>query len=172
MRAGISRTTIAVLLLAGAALAACSRTDEASAIAALIAEGVEQAQAHDLGGLEDLTTADFIAEPGSYPWAEAKRFVFLGMKRYGNFRIHYPQPSIDVSEDRRRATATVHFLIVDKERPFPELQQLYDDPVGWLAAVNSRADLYTLALELRSDDGDWRVYRARLTRFSGLQGEH
>lgn len=164
-------STCLALALLSVVLAACSRTDEEAAIRQLIAEGAQRAEAHDLGGLMALSTEDFVAEPGPYPRTEAKRFLFVGLKRYGNFRIHYPRPAITLSEDRRQATATLHFLIVNRDRLFPELEVLYDDPAGWLAAVDANADLFTLALDLRGAGEDWQVRRARLTRFAGLRGD-
>lgn len=164
------RAVVVCLVSLCLSLAGCSRVDEAQAIQQLIADGVQKAQAHDLSGLKELVAGDFIAEPGDYPWAEAKRFVFLGMKRYGNFRIHYPRPSLEIAEDRRHATATVHFLIVNKERLLPGLKKFSDDPSGWLTAVGDNADLYTLTMNLREDDGDWFVYRAQLKHFAGLRG--
>ncbi len=157
------------LVLLVMALSACTRSDEETAIQELIASGVKYAEAHDLGGVLDLSTDDFLAEPGNYPRNEAKRFLFVGMKRYGNFRIHHPRPSITLAENRRQASATLHFLIVNKEQLFPALETLRDDPVGWLAVVDANADLFTLAMELRVESGDWRVSRAKLTRFAGLQ---
>lgn len=149
-------------------LAACSSTDEETAIQRLIDAGVTLAEAHDPGGMMDLTSDDFIAEPGAYPRTEAKRFLFVGLKRYGNFRIHHPRPSITVAADKQQATATLHFLIVNKEQRFPELQVLYDNPIEWLAAIDDSADLFTLVMQLRRDDEEWRVLRAKLTRFAGL----
>lgn len=157
------------LVLLVMTLSACSRTDEETAIQELIASGVKHVEAHDVGGVMDLATDDFLAEPGNYPRNEAKRFLFGGMKRYGSFRIHHPRPSITLAENRRQASATLHFLIVNKEQLFPTLETLRDDPVGWLAAVDANADLFTLSMELRMESGDWRVYRAKLTRFAGLQ---
>lgn len=162
---------LGVWMLVSLALAGCSQTDDETAIRALIAEGVQFAEAHDLGGLMDLTTDNFLAEPGALPRTEAKRFVFVGMKRYGNFRIHHPRPSIEVADNRQQATATLHFLIVNKEELFPELEQLANDPLGWLAAIDKNADLFTLSLKLLRKDDEWRVQRAKLTRFAGLQGQ-
>lgn len=159
---------LGVFLLIGM-VTGCSSTDEETAILELIALGVQRAEAHDLGGLMDLSTEDFLAEPGGYPRTEAKRFLFVGMKRYGNFRIHHPRPSIELTADKRQATATLHFLIVNKEQLFPGLETLGDDPAGWLAAVDANADLFTLSMLLRAEGGDWRIFRAKLTRFAGLQ---
>lgn len=150
--------------------AGCSKTDDSLAIQRLIEEGVILAEAHDLSGLMDLTSDAFIAEPGSYPWKEAKRFLFVGMKRYGNFRILHPQASIAMDKDKLHARATLHFLIVRKEQTVPGLKDLYNDPLGWLQVVDRNADLFTLSLSLRLEGRDWLVHRAKLTRFAGVTG--
>ncbi len=49
------------------------------------------AEAHDLGDLMDLTREDFRADPGARGRTEAKRILFAGFKRYGNFRLRYPR---------------------------------------------------------------------------------
>lgn len=148
----------------------CSSTDDEAAIHALIQEGVERAEAHDLGGLVDLTSEGFVAEPGNHPRREAKRFLFVGLKRYGNFRIHHPKPSITLEENGQRAAVSLHFLIVNRDQIIPGLEGLYEDPLGWVQALDRNADLFTLSMKLSREEGDWRVYRARLTRFAGLQG--
>ncbi len=150
--------------------AGCSKTDEEAAILELIQEGAGLAEAHDLGGVVDLTTDSFVADPGGFPRREAKRILFVGFKRYGNFRILYPQPSITLDESKQHASATLHFLVANKQQVIPDLEGLYDNPSQWFAALDKNADLFTLTMNLQLISGDWRVHRAKLTRFAGLQG--
>ena len=136
----------------------------------MIEQGGRLDEAHDLSGLQELTSEYFLAEPGNHPWEEAKRGLFIGMKRYGNFHILHPQPSVTVEENKQRAKTTLHFLIIDRDQTIPGLDELYDNPVVWLETIDKSADLYTLSLLLRLEDGEWLVQRAKLTRFGGLQG--
>ncbi|GAB4355718.1 MAG: hypothetical protein Kow006_22310 [Gammaproteobacteria bacterium] len=160
---------VAWLFVTVVGLSGCSTPDEEAAIHELIGEGVARAEAHDLGGLADLVSEGFTADPGGLPWRDAKRLLFVGMKRYGNFRILHPKPSIELEEHGQRAEAVVHFLVVNRDRILPELEGLHEDPGGWLRALDRNADLFTLAMQLSRESGEWRVYRARLTRFAGLQ---
>lgn len=151
-------------------LSACSKTEREEAVYQLVQEGVELAEAHDLGGMMDLTGDDFTAGPGDHGKKEVRRILFVMLKRYGKFRILYPKPSVKLSEDEQTAIVKMNFLIAKKEQPFPELELLYKDSTAWLAAVDKSADLYTLSMELRFDSGDWLLKKARITGFARPHG--
>ncbi len=137
----------------------------------LIQEGARLAEAHDIGGMMDLTMADFTADPGGHPRKEARRILFVMLKRYGSFRILYPQPSVKLSEDEQSASVKMNFLIAQKEQSLPELELLYEDPTTWLATVDKSADLYTLSMELRYISGNWLLQKARITTFVRPHGQ-
>jgi hypothetical protein len=80
----------------------------------------------------------------------------------------YPEPSVDLEESGREASAKVYFMIVKKERSIPELKDLYKDPRGWLEEVGETADLYRLKLELLKNNGDWLVRSVLLEPFRGV----
>jgi hypothetical protein len=143
-------------------VAACSEKDEAKRIHKLIEEGVSLAEDHDLQGLIKLTAEDFLARPGKQDRAQTRSVLAAAFFHYRRFRIHYPQPSVRLSDDGQTASTRVHFLLVREERSYPELKELYYDPRGWLERVGENADLYQLDLDLRKERDDWLVAAARL----------
>ena len=145
----------------------CSKEDQAEKIRSLIKEGAELAEKHDLSGLIKFTTADFIAQPGKHGSREVRRILWFAFNHYGNFRIIYPEPSVDLGPEGRDGSARVYFLIVKKEQSSPKVKDLYKDPKGWLEQVGERADLYRLSLELLKENGDWLVKGALLEPFRG-----
>jgi hypothetical protein len=151
-------------------LTACSKTEREEAVYQLIQEGVQLAQAHDLSGMMDLTRDDFTVGPGDHSRKEVRRILFVMLKRYGHFRILYPNPSVKLSEDEQIASVKMNFLIAKKDQTFPELELLYKDPTTWLATADKSADLYTLSMELRFDSGNWLLQKARITGFSRPHG--
>jgi hypothetical protein len=59
-------------------------------------------------------------------------------------------------------------MIVKKDQSFPDLDELYEDPQGWLEEIGKNADLYRLEIEFLKKDGDWLVKRAHLESFRGF----
>ena len=157
-----------VLLLLS--LAACSKTDGEEAIRSLVQEGVNLAESHDLGGRMDLLDEGFTAGPGEHGKPEVRRILFVMLKRYGNFRILYPNPAIRLSDDEQTAVVKMNFLIARKQQLFPELELLYSKPAAWLEAVDKGVDLYTLSMELGVGSGRWLLRRARLTGYARPHG--
>jgi hypothetical protein len=82
-------------------------------------------------------------------------------------KILYPRPVVEIDDHVNEASAQLPFLIVKKDHPFKDLEGLRDDPMAWIDALGDAADLYRLRLEWIKQDGDWRVDRAFLERFSG-----
>jgi hypothetical protein len=148
-------------------LASCREKDEAEEIHRLIQKGAKLAEAHNVGGLMELTSEGFSAMPGNRDSAEVRGILFMAFRHYRDFRILYPKPGVDVEEGGEAASATVTFLIVRKEGSYPELKDLYEDPGGWLEAVGENADLYRLELELIKKEGDWLTRKATLEPFKG-----
>jgi hypothetical protein len=146
---------------------ACTHKDEAEVIHRLIRKGATLAEAHNVGGLMELTSEGFSAIPGNRDSAEVRSILFMAFRYYRDFRILYPQPGVDLEENREVASATIYFLIVRKERSYPELKGLYGDPGNWLEEVGDNADLYRLTLGLVKKEGDWLTSRAHLEPFKG-----
>ncbi len=145
----------------------CSKEDEAEKIRSLIREGAELAEKQDISGLIKFTTEDFTAQPGNQGSREVRRILWFAFNYYGNFRIMYPEPSVDLGPEGRDGSARVYFLIVKKEQSAPKVKDLYKDPKGWIQEVGESADLYRLSLELSKENGDWLVKRALLEPFRG-----
>lgn len=159
-----------ILLSVLSMLYACAKTEREELVYQLIQRAVERAEAQDMGGLLDLTREGFTVDPGHHPGAEVRRMLFVAFKRLGRFRIHYPMPVVKLSEDEETATVKMNFLVASKDRVFPELELLVQDPDAWMQAVDKHADLYTLSLELVFDSGDWLVKRARITSYTSPHG--
>ena len=155
---------LGVLLL----VVSCSSKDDVAAITEVVKKGVSLGEAHDIGGISKLTTEDFIALPGKLDRRETKRILFMAFHHYGQFKVLYPRPGVEVKPDRRTGSATFPFLIVKNEASIPGLKELYENPKKWLEAVGENADLYRLKLELVRDGGDWLVSQVLLQRFTGV----
>lgn len=158
------------LLLCLLALSACSKTEREELVHRFIQDGVDLAESHDLGGMMEMTMNGFTADPGNHSRKETRRILFVMLKRYGNFHILYPKPSVKLSEDEQIASVRMNFVIAQKEQLFPELKLLYTDPAAWLEALDKGADLYTLSMQLRYDSGDWLLEKARITGFTRPHG--
>jgi len=165
-RTGVVRSGLGCLL-AGAAVAlalvsACSRDDEAREILELVREGVQRAEQRDVAGLLAMTAGGFRAEPGARDRAAAGESIEAAFYYYGRFRILHPEPAVELSEDRRTAAVSVPFLIVKRDRSWPDLDGLYRDPEAWLDRVGANADLYRLDVRLVRSQGGWFAESARL----------
>lgn len=143
-------------------ISACGRKDDAQAIHELIRKGTGLAEDKQVGDLMDLALPGFIAQPGSRNRREVKRVLFAAFRHYGEFKIHYPRPLVEILSDGHSARATVHFLIVRQDQSIPGLKELYDDPRKWIETAGEKADLYRLKLVLKKDGGDWLVGGAEL----------
>ena len=146
----------------------CAKEDETEKVLKLIKQGAELAEKHDAVGLMRFTTEDFVARPGQHGRQEVRRILWLAFRHYRSFRLIYPEPKVELEASGNRASARVYFLIVKKERSFPELQDLYKNPQRWLEEVGENADLYRLQLALLKQDGEWLVERALLEPYRGI----
>ncbi len=172
MRIGARHPSLATLitlsLITLLLLTACTKEDDTEKIRALIKEGAKLAEEHSAAGLLELTTEDFVARPGQHNDREVRRILWLAFNHYGNFKVMYPEPSVELGEGGGVASAKVYFIIVKKGRSIPELKDLYKDPRGWLEEVGETADLYRLYLELLKNNGDWLVRSVLLEPFRGV----
>ncbi len=161
------RITVILLLLLFFPIS-CSETDDVSLIRELIKKAAKLAEDHNVKGLIKLTAEDFHALPGQHDRQGTRKILWWAFRQYGQFNILYPEPNIDPVETPRTATASVYFMIVRKDRSYPGLKELYNNPEAWLEEVGTNADLYRLHLDLEKKDGDWIVKIARLEPFKGL----
>ena len=145
----------------------CSQEDDADVIRALIQKGAELAEAHDVNGVMALAAEDVVAHPGAHGRREIKRIIWMAFKHYGDLKILYPRPSVDLFDEGRRASCRLVFLIVKKDRVVPDVKDLYDDPKGWIETVGENADLYRLELEMLKTGKHWLVEKAHLETFKG-----
>jgi hypothetical protein len=149
------------------ALPSCTEKDEAEVLKRLIKKGATLAEEHDLGGLMGLTSEDFSALPGNRDRSEVRGILLMAFRHYRQFRILYPEPSVELSGSSDGASSRVYFLIVRKDRSYPNLDALAKDPKGWVEEVGENADLYRLELEFVKKKGDWVTRRAHLEPFKG-----
>jgi len=149
-------------------LASCSRKDDTDVIRQLVKQGAIFAEKHDIGGLMNLTSEDFLAMPGRHDHRGVRRILWMAFRHYKEFKVIYPEPSVELEPSGLGAFAKIYFMIVKKDLSFPQLKKLYKDPQGWLEEVGENVDLYRLELELLKKDGDWLVRRAHLELFRGL----
>lgn len=157
-----------LVVLSFLALGACSQEDDAEAIRTLIQRGAALAEQHDIGGILDLTSQEFRAQPGDLDRNGVKGVLWRAFRYYGDLRVLHPRPGVALSEDGRSASAGCPFLIVKKDVSLPGLQELYDDPHAWVKAAGEKADLYRMTLGLRKKGDEWLVEEARLERFTGV----
>lgn len=136
--------------------------DDSAAIRQLIAEAADLAEKHKIGDLMGLTGEAFTATPGGHDANGVKKILFVAFRRYGNFSVLFPRPMVDLNQDASRATATVYFVIISKDRSLPGLKELYNDPLGWLEEARDKADPYRLTLDLVKKDRRWQVQKAHL----------
>jgi hypothetical protein len=160
------RKFVAALLLAPplfiASCSGCEEPDDEQAIRALIAEGAAAAERSDVGGLMELATDGFTAEPGSASRQEVKGVLLMAFRRYGRFTIAHPSPAVTIAEDRRSATAELPFLVVREGSAAPDLGELVDDPERWFEGVAEMGDAFYLTLRLEKTDDGWKAAKARI----------
>jgi len=162
-----------VLAAALASVTGCRSCDDRSdeeQILALIEKAATLAQDHDTDGLMDLTTQWFTAEPGNRDHGEVRQVLTFAFHRYGNFRIAYPEPAIEVAPDRTTARATVPFVILREGLTLPDLGGLASDPEGWVEEASQTADPYRLRIDFAREDGEWKVDRAKIDGVRRMEG--
>lgn len=149
-------------------LTSCSEKDDVTLIRNLIKEGAALAEEQDISAMMKVATDDFLAQPGNLNRREVRKFLWLVFRKFGKFRILYPEPTIELAADSQSAAATVHLMIAKKEQIIPELEKLYKDPQRWLEQVRENADLYRLNLKLLQKNGDWLVSITEVAPFKGF----
>jgi len=146
---------------------ACSRQDDAEKVRLLIAKGASLAEAHDLSGLLQLASKDVRASPRDLDRRGIKKVLWQTFNYYGQLKVLYPRPVVEMKDEAHEASAQFPFLIVRKEQTLSDLEGLRSDPIAWIEKIGETADLYRLRLLLTKQDGTWFVNRAYLERFNG-----
>ena len=162
---------LAMLLLPAVLIAcfSCADSDDDEEIRRLIEKGAGLAEAHDIGGILDLGTRDLIAVPGDLNRTEIKGVLWRAFAHYGRLKVLYPRPEVEIEADPSRAAARFPFLIVSKDKAFPDLEKLTENTLAWVREVGQSTDLYRLTLQLVKQKGAWRVNLVHLERFTGTQ---
>ena len=156
---------LAALILASAF---CSPKDDERALRELVKKAARLAEHHDIGGIMDLTTEDFQAQPGNLDRRGAKSILFMTFRHYGELKVFHPQPNVDLESREGESSVSFPFLIVKKNQSPPELKELYSDPKGWMEKAGEIAELYRFKLKVAKVDGNWLVKKAYLERFTGM----
>jgi hypothetical protein len=159
--------------LFGAALLSCAKCqeeDDEKVLRGMIRQAADLAARHELGELISMTTDDFTARPGHRTRQEVKGILLLAFRRYGDFTVQHPRPTVEVAPSKLTATAHMPFLIVRQGVDFPDLSDLYEDPERWLEEAGEKADAYFLELWFRKTDDGWRVEKAEIQGTRGVGG--
>lgn len=135
-----------------------SDTSDEAQIRAVVSEAVEYAEAHNTSDLLDLTSNEFIANPGRRTRADVSRVLFVAFKRYGNFKVQHPRYSVSIDDSGREASATIPFLVVREGQDDGELEEITGDPRSWVdAATRAVGDPHTLAIRFVKLRDTWKV---------------
>ena len=162
--------SLAVLLVIifACSLSSCSKKDDIALILSIVNKAEALAEEHDTGKLLELTSINFTAQDGKLKRQEVRKFLWLTFRRYGKFDLLFPEPAVEISDREKSATVVVHFLIVKKEQPLPDLEKLYKDPERWLEEVGELADLYRLNLQFLKNGDKWLVTSAKIEPYRGF----
>jgi hypothetical protein len=168
---GSMRTTSlpAFMVAAGilAVCAACKPKGDERRILALIERAAILAEGHKTGKIMDLATKTFVADPGGRDRKEVQSILAYAFLRYGNFRIKFPTPAIEIAPSGDAADVRVPFVVFRENMIMPDLTGLRDNPGKWIEEVAKSADPYHLELKLEKIDGEWMAERAHI---EGLRG--
>ena len=139
---------------------ACKPKDDEKLIFALIERAAILAQEHKTGKIMDLATETFVADPGGRDRQEVQSILVYAFMRYGNFKIKFPTPEIEIAPSGDAASAKVPFVVVREGMIIPDLTKLKDDPARWIEEVSRSTDPYHIELRLEKIDGEWKVQKA------------
>lgn len=143
-------------------------TDDEQQLRALIDEAADAAERHDIGDLLELAAEDVRVSPRNLGPRDIKRYLFVAFQRYGNFRLLFPRPRVEIEPGGRAASAGLLVLLVSAGRATGELDSLRDDPEAWLARAGDMANLFRMRVHFAKKEGQWLVQHVRVERFRGL----
>lgn len=151
---------VILALISLVALAGCDEpTSDEEQIRALVTEAVDLAHKHDSGGLVELTTNEFEANPGSRNRNDVSGILLIAFRRYGTFEVKHPDYSVSIDENGRDASATIPFLIIKKgQQNEADFDSMTADPKSWVeAATSALGDPYTLVIDFKKLRDEWKV---------------
>jgi len=157
-----------LILIFACSLSSCSKKNDIALILSLVEKAEALAEEHDTGKLMELTSKTFTAQDGKLKRRQVRKFLWLTFRRYGKFDLLFPEPAVEISDKEQSAAVVVHFLIVKKEQPLPDLEKLYKDPERWLEEVGELADLYRLNLQFLKKGDKWLVTSAKIEPYRGF----
>ena len=159
---------VLIVLIFACCLSSCSKKDDIALIISLVEKAEALAEEHDVSKLMELTSNKFKAQDGKLKRRQVRKILRLTFRRYGKFDLLFPEPVVEISDKEQSATVVVHFLIVKKEQPLPDLEKLYKDPERWLEEVGELADLYRLNLQFLKKGDKWLVNTAKIEPYRGF----
>jgi hypothetical protein len=162
MSAGL--IVIALIILVGCG----APKDDEGALREWVEQAARFAEKHKVNEIMNLAADDFQAQPGGLDRRGTRGILRLVFRGYGKIRVLHPEPAVRLERGSELALVSVPFLILKKGQPPPELDRLYNDPVGWIEKLGERADLYRMKLGMVKKDGRWLAKTARLEKFTGL----
>lgn len=134
----------------------------------MVAQGAAAAEAHDICAILNLATPDVRARPMDLDRQGIRAALWQSFNYYGPLKVLYPRPIVDVDDSANTASTVFPCLILKKEQPLPDLEDLRGNPAAWLDAIGETADLYRLRLQLTKQDGDWLADEVWLEQFDGV----
>jgi hypothetical protein len=146
----------------------CGEKDDVTAIRSLIKKGAGHAEKHEIDGILKLASENLRVLPGDVDLREVRRILWLAFRHYGDLKVIYPRPAVEIEKDANHASAQFPFLIVKRDQSIPKLNELVNEPQKWVQEVGERADLYRLKLRLSKSSGEWLVNHAEIEGFTGL----
>jgi len=135
------RLLCAALLLAGAGLVACSRSDPEKELRAAVAQMEEAIEQQRVADALKHVSEDFTRESGAFGKTDARRVLAGAMLR--NEKIHL--------------TSTITELRIDGERAFVKLRVI---AAGGAGLLPERGQTWEFDTVWRRESGDWKVYNA------------
>jgi hypothetical protein len=145
----------------------CSDKPQEARVRELIAQVVKHAELGQSGDLLELTTPDFRTTPHGVDRKKLRLRLRFGLQRFRNGTIHYPRPSVELSEGDTLAEVSFPFLTLKGHKA--ETAAGEQDETSWMEQMLDKARVMRIILWLRLVDDDWLIYQARLERFSGVR---
>lgn len=144
----------------------CSEKPQEARVRELIAQAVKHAELGQSGDLLELTSSDFRTTPHGIDRKKLRIRLRFGLQGFRNGTIHYPRPSVEFSEGETLAEVSFPFLTLKGEKA--ETAAGEQDETSWMEHMVDKARVMRITLWLRLVEDDWRIYQARLERFSGV----
>jgi hypothetical protein len=159
------RRSLFVLLLWLIGCSRCETMDDETQLREIIEQTAQRAEAGDVDAILDVATEDFAVAPAGLSKKEARLRLALFFRQSGRVAIRYPRPTVNVdTKTKAYAEASVPFALRRKEKDFPDLTDVTNEPAVWIEKVKAAADLYHLSLWFIKQNGKWKVRKARIQK--------